>query len=48
MEKGKSCAWKDMESLAQTEFLDHSNKVRFYLKLMESFHKILFRRMQIT
>ena len=48
MGKGESCAWKDMENLAQTELLDDSDKVRFYLKLMESFHKILFRGMQMT
>lgn len=39
---------KTVEVLAQTQLLDHSNEVRFHLKSMESFHRILFSTMAMT
>lgn len=43
-ESGTACVWKVVKGPLQTQILVHSNEVGFYLKLMESFYKILFSR----
>lgn len=40
-ETGTPCVWRDMKGSAQTQLLDHSKDVEFYLKSVESFHRMM-------
>lgn len=40
VERGTPCVWQGMKGSAQMQFLDCGKDVEFYLKLMESFHRM--------